>query len=147
MGDRCYMHVTCRRQDRQKFEALGFELEFELSFECSIIEIADEEANYAHSGELPTDIPFLAWHGAGSNYGDGRMACDGKNRAEVSGNEDGFVVKWDSKKGKPTSQSLRRIRRYLAVHDRVRRMFQWLRRNPASTSVQPNPPAETRKSR
>ena len=58
MGDRCYMHVTCRRQDRETFEALGFNLEFESSPDSPLIEMADEEANYAHTGDLPTTLPF-----------------------------------------------------------------------------------------
>ncbi|NBU11829.1 MAG: hypothetical protein EBS84_22995, partial [Proteobacteria bacterium] len=69
MGDRCYMQVTCRRQDIPEFEALGFHLEFEQSPDSPIVELIDEEANYAHADQLPTDIPFTAWHGAGGNYG------------------------------------------------------------------------------
>jgi hypothetical protein len=38
----------------------------------------------------------------------------------------GFVVQWDEKKGRPTPQSLRTIRRYLSVRDKVGRMFEKL---------------------
>lgn len=82
MSDRCYMQVTCRRQDQTLFEELGFHLEFEQSSDSPIVEIIDEAANYAHAEHLPTDIPFTAWHGAGDNYGDGnkrRNHCRARN--------------------------------------------------------------------
>lgn len=128
MGDRCYMHLTCRRQDQSTFEALGFVLDFEQSPESPVIEMADEQANYAHCNALPTTVPFTAWHSAGSNYGDGRIACDGKRWGEVACDpEGGFVVDWDFKQHRPTAASVKRIRRYLAVHDRVQRRFKRLR--------------------
>ena len=68
------MHLTCRRQDQSTFEALGFVPDFEQSPDSPVIEMADEQANYAHCNELPTTVPFTAWHSAGSNYGDGRIA-------------------------------------------------------------------------
>ena len=69
------MHLTCRRQDQSTFEALGFVPDFEQSPDSPVIEMADEQANYAHCNELPTIVPFTAWHSAGSNYGDGLIAC------------------------------------------------------------------------
>ena len=130
MGDRCYMQVTCRRQDIPEFEALGFHLEFEQSPNSPIVELIDEEANYAHADQLPTDIPFTAWHGAGGNYGDGKIACDGNHYAEVSANHDGFVVRWDQTTNQPTQESIAGIRDYLAVHQTVQEMFQILSARP-----------------
>ena len=130
MGDRCYMQVTCRRQDIPEFEALGFHLEFEQSPNSPIVELIDEEANYAHADQLPTDIPFTAWHGAGGNYGDGKIACDGYHYAEVSANQDGFVVGWDQASNQPTQESIAGIRDYLAVHQTVQEMFQILSARP-----------------
>jgi len=126
MSDRCYMQVTCRRQDQTLFEELGFHLEFEQSSDSPIVEIIDEAANYAHAEHLPTDIPFTAWHGAGDNYGDGRIACDGNHYAEVSANRDGFVVRWDEAGNQPTPESLDGIRLYLAVHRTVQELFKEL---------------------
>jgi len=126
MSDRCYMQVTCRRQDQTLFEELGFHLEFEQSSDSPIVEIIDEAANYAHAEHLPTDIPFTAWHGAGDNYGDGKVACDGNHYAEVSANRDGFVVRWDEAGNQPTPESLDGIRLYLAVHQTVQEMFKEL---------------------
>ena len=130
MGDRCYMQVTCRRQDIPEFEALGFHVEFEHSPDSPIVELIDEEANYAHADQLPTDIPFTAWHGAGGNYGDGKIACDGNHYAEVSANQDGFVVRFDDTTNQPTQESLDGIRHYLAVHKAVRDLFQILSARP-----------------
>lgn len=131
MGDRCYMQVTCRRQDQSTFEALGFHVEFEQSPDSPIVELIDEEANYAHADHLPTDIPFTAWHGAGGNYGDGKFACDGNHYAEVSANRDGFVVRWDEATNQPAQESLARIRDYLAIHQTVQEMFHILSARPS----------------
>lgn len=127
MGDRCYMQVTCRRQDQPAFEALGFHLEFEESADCPIIEMIDEEANYAHHGVLPAKVPFLASHGPGGNYGDGLIACDGQRYAEVeAGHDGGFVLHWDEKTNQPASESQAHVREYLAVHQTVQELFQSL---------------------
>jgi hypothetical protein len=109
MGDRCYMSVTCRRSDQARFEELGFVLEFEQSPEGLVIEMVDQEANYAHS--------------AGTNYGGGKIACDGRKYAAVAASQDGFVVEWDYKKMKPKPSSVLTIRQYLAVHQRAEQIL------------------------
>ena len=127
MGDRCYMQVTCRRQDIPLFEALGFHLEFEQSPDSPVVELIDEEANYAHADHLPTEVPFLASHGAGGNYGDGKIACDGNRYAEVeAGHDGGFVVWWTKTSNRPTAPNLATVRRYLTVHRQVQRLFRRL---------------------
>ena len=127
MGDRCYMSVTCRRQDQSRFEALGFVLESEASPESPVIEMSDMEANYAHAEEMPTDIPYYGIYGAGSNYGPGNVACDCRNYVEVgTGQDSGFVVDWDYRKRKPTARSLKRIRAYLAVDKKARAIIKAL---------------------
>lgn len=130
MGDRCYMQVTCRRQDQSLFEALGFHLDFEQAPDSPIIEMIDEEANYAHNGDLPTKVPFLASHGPGGNYGDGKIACDGKHYAEVeAGHAGGFVLWWTKTTNRPTTESVKSVQRYLAVHRHVERLFHQLSQN------------------
>jgi len=124
MSDRCYMHVTCRRQDRDRFEALGFVLEYESGPESLIVELADPEANYAHTGELPTNIPYSAYNGPGSEYGECKMVCDGEEFVEVCATRDGFVVDWDFKADQPTEKSLAQIRHYLAVQKRAAKFLQ-----------------------
>jgi hypothetical protein len=135
MGDRCYMSVTCRRQDKAQFEELGFRIEFEQSPESLVIEMVDQEANYAHADQMPADIPYTGWNGAGSNYGDGKFACDGKKYAEVAANNDGFVMEWDFKRMKPKPMSVLRVRQFLAVHQRAEQILGKLRQKEAHQHV------------
>ncbi len=136
MGDRCYMQITCRRQDQDKFAALGFTAQDWDNPEpnSAVIVMVDEEANYAHASELPRDIPYYGFNGAGGNYGDGVCACDGKQLAEQeTGHEGGFVVDWDDARNRPALKSLQAVRRYLAVYRKVQAMF--------ATLAKPSPSA------
>jgi hypothetical protein len=117
------MQVTCRRQDRARFEALGFEAEFEESKDCPVIELADSEANYAHYNDMPVDIPYHGANGSGGGYGPGLVACDGARFAEVPGTQDGFVVRWDYETRQPAPRSLEEIRQYIEVRAAVGGMF------------------------
>lgn len=124
MGDRCYMQITCRRQDIPLFEALGFHLDFEQTPDSPLVELIDEEANYAHYDALPRDVPYHGFHSAGDNYGSHNLACDGKRYADVETGHDGdYVIHWNPKTNRPTAESLRRIRKYLAVLERSRQQL------------------------
>ena len=123
MSDRCYMQLTCRRQDQAQFEAMGFHLEFADTQPSAILELIDTAADNAHRHELPLDIPFLAMHEAGEHYAGRCLACDGKCLVDAPATSEGFVIQWDEAKRRPNEQSLSRIRRYLEVRNRVR---QWL---------------------
>jgi len=127
MGDRCYMSVTCRREDKARFEELGFELESESSPESLVIEMVDQEANYAHYDKMPVNLPYTANHSAGDNYGPGSIACDGKEYAEVACSSDGFVVAWDYKKSRPTTRSLNEIRQFIQIEQRANKLLKKLR--------------------
>lgn len=126
MGDRCYMSVTCRRQDKARFEELGFVVEFDENKNTPAIEMVDEQANYAHNDQMPAEIPYYGSYGSGSNYGPGFVVCDGKLYEEVPASNDGFVVEWNHRLNKPTLQSLNRIRRYLRIEKRVKKRFKAL---------------------
>ena len=133
MSDHCFMQITCRRQDLPLFEPLGFHLEFEQAPESPIVELIDQEANYAHHGKLPTAVPFLASHGPGGDYGAGEIACDGIHHAEVEvGHGCGYVVRWDDTTNQPSPECLDHIRDYLAIQHTVQQRFQAL----AATSTQ-----------
>ena len=124
MGDRCYIHLACRRKDRELFEDIGFRLDFDQTPNSPLIEMVDEEANYAHWNEMPSNVPYQGHNGHGDNYSDGVFACDGKRHTEVeAGYAGGFVVAWDTKKNRPAPKSLKVIRRYLAVREKVQQMF------------------------
>ena len=116
------MSVTCRREDKARFEELGFRIESDEG-EKLVIELIDEQANYGHSGKLPTDIPYTGWYGAGDNYGPGQAACDGREFVEVSATTDGFVVAWDYGKMEPRPESIEQIRRYLKIEEQVKELF------------------------
>jgi hypothetical protein len=122
MSDRCFMRVTCRRADRARFEALGFAPEFtDAPTEGAVIELVDAGADYGHHGRLPTDIPFVASHDAGGNFGPRRLACDGRVLAEIPATQEGFVIQWDARRRQPSAMCLRRLRRFMAVQLRAQR--------------------------
>jgi len=126
MGDRCYMEVTCRREDVARFEELGFSIQKwdNPQPEAPVVTMVDEEANYAHYGEMPTNVPYFGHNTAGGEYGDAVFACDGRRYAEVeSGHSGGFVIAWNEVRNRPQPDSLRAIRRYLRIERRVHEMF------------------------
>ena len=124
MSDHCYMQVTCRRQDRPRFEALGFHPEFtDTPTDGPVVELIDTGADYGHANHLPTDVPFLASHDAGGNFGARRIACDGHRTVEVPATSEGFVVEWDATKNSPATANLARLRRYIAVLQRAQEQF------------------------
>jgi hypothetical protein len=125
MGDRCYMHITCRRKDQELFEAIGFHIDLDHGPEKPVIDMVDDEANYAHCDEMPKNVPYFGHNGHGDNYSDGIFACDGRCYTEVeAGYAGGFVVAWNTKTNQPDRKSLRAVRRYLSVRDKVRKMFE-----------------------
>lgn len=127
MGDRCYMSVHCRREDRKRFEQLGFQVAWGEKETSPVIELIDQEANYAHYGEMPADIPYYGTWAAGDDYGPGNLACDGREYVEVPASNDGFVVLWNYRWGLPKLRSIRQIRRYLKVERKVHGLFEPLR--------------------
>ena len=135
MGDRCYMSVTCRRQDQARFEALGFQIGYGEDQNTSVIEMIDEEANYAHYDKLPTDIPYYGTWAAGSNYGPGSLVCDGVNYEEVPASSEGFVLRWNYRFGLPKLKSILQVRRYLKLERKVQKLFKSLREEKAETHL------------
>lgn len=139
MGDLCYMTVTCRRQDQKRFEALGFHVEYVEDNETQTgetIALVDEEANYGHCGNLPTDIPWTGEHAEGGDYGPAVLACDGKEICEAeAGHGGGFVVALRRVLVKPPDEfaivrpieversSLRAIEEYLACLERAEKLL------------------------
>jgi hypothetical protein len=77
---------------------------------------------------MPANIPYYGTYGAGSNYGPGSFACDGRDYEEVPETSDGFVLAWNYRTGLPTLKSILRIRRYLKLERKVGRLFKAMRR-------------------
>lgn len=119
MGDRAYVRITCRREDSERFEQLGF---VEDDSESDIaVSMVDDEANYAHYSALTAlakaGIVFFGWHEAGGEYDGSMFASDGggeyvevlstsnETLALVRVRPDGTIAEGD----------LDRIRRYYAA--------------------------------
>lgn len=108
------MELTCRREDLERFTALGFHFWGEDDGK-PIIELTDEEANFGHSDKLPSDVPFFASHGSGDNYGPHLIACDGNRFIDIPGDDFYFQIDWDHQTNSPSDRSIAQIREYLAV--------------------------------
>ena len=128
MGDRCYMEITCLEKDAGRFKALGFREEGVKRGFCNM---ADHEANFAHSAHMPTDIPYYGENGEGENYGACEFACDGKEYAEAECNHRGELCVRIDEKGEPRPKDLKIARTYLAVLARaklamgMKKSFRW----------------------
>ena len=122
MGDRCYMTVTCRRQDIPRFEQLGFTVSDDRG--GHVVELEDDSANYAHHGDLPLDIPWTGCNTEGGNYGRADHACDGKTYLECSTDHDGnLTIGWDTQRNAPHPKDIAYVRRFLKLQKRVEEMF------------------------
>jgi hypothetical protein len=143
MSDHCHMSVKCRREDRARFEALGFQIAWGEKENTPVIEMIDEEANYAHYNDMPANIPYYGTWAAGDNYGPGRLVCDGKNYETVAANDDGFVIAWHYRFGLPTLKSILEIRRYLKIEKRCKSCSRHWSQNyrPSTSSAQIPAPA------
>jgi len=102
MSDRCSSRVICRTRDEKYFRSLGYGSEYVATptnpnpiaapvDSNKWVEVIDEEADYGNHNELMAsgDRVFLAWNGAGDEYGPAMYACDGKGVvATVEGDGD-----------------------------------------------------------
>ena len=138
MSDRCYMEITCRKQDVARFEKLGFKILDNGNLEgcvladlglgtlnedkdSGLVSMHDEQANYGHSGQLPTDIPYIGGHGPGGEYGPCRFACDGRKYMEVEASQDGEPVARVSAGGKVDRRKLKQVEAYQACLKRAKK--------------------------
>ena len=142
MGDRCYMSVTCRRIDQDQFATLGFQIDFDIDPASPIVEMIDDEANYGHYDEMPTNIPYTAQYSSGSNYGPGSIACDGKQFEEISATTEGFVLDWNYLWNLPKIRSILKARRFINIERRVVKEFNALRKAAANSTCSARTTAE-----
>jgi hypothetical protein len=100
----------------EHFTALGFHLDHSREDDgAEVVDLIDEDANYGHGDEMPTDIPYTAEHGSGGNYGAHLIACDGSRYVDIEGSSDGYLVSWDDETQQPSEACVEAIREYLAV--------------------------------
>ena len=121
MGDRCYMRVLCKKEHAPIFEKIGFVLQDEPT--PGVVEMTDEEANYAHDGKMPTSIPYYGWHGAGGDYGACAFACDGRKLVFTDTNNDSEPTIRVSQGGRPVKGDLAAFRGYEACEKMARKML------------------------
>jgi len=123
MGDRCYMEVRCKKLHAPIFEKLGFKLHEEgYDGHPELVELADEQANYAHGDRLPMDIPYFGWHTAGGEYGAEAFACDGRKYFEVGIDvHSGGMVVHVSDAGVPDEWELGLIRMFRVIEKRAKK--------------------------
>ena len=113
------MEIRCRKEHASRFVDLDFSnWSAERIQPEGVVTMVDEEANYAHTGEMPTDIPWEGWSDGGS-YGSFLYACDGKALCEVSVGENQFCVEWDYDKMEPKQSSVQAIREFFACKARA----------------------------
>lgn len=81
MSDICYLEITFRKKDREKFLSfMGYRGNFPEETEegTGQIMVTDNEASYAHQPELKTlaleGVPFYGQHGEGGSYTSGVFA-------------------------------------------------------------------------
>jgi len=127
MGDRCYMEVTCRKRDQAIFEDLGFELSegFDPTGMPNCVFMVDPEANYGHNSALPTNIPYLATAGSGSEYDAQRIACDGTTLLDLNVSDhdsDCVLIRFD-KNGDPDPKDLKAVKEFYEHESRVEQML------------------------
>jgi hypothetical protein len=111
------MTVECFPHDQAAFEELGFS--FEDTLPNGMIQMFDEEANYAHNGyiDAPSFIKnkvFRGDHGAGGGYEAQSFVCDGNTI--VFGNIDGPMARIHSD-GSVDPDGLRAALEYHRVMD------------------------------
>lgn len=127
MGDRCYMSVTVRDCDKEKFlketeDMYGFS-DAEFSDTETTTELEVDEINWGNTDDLPRDIPFIGYHGEGYEYGSREFACDGNGTfmdAEKGQGNDGFVIHFDHQTREPKEGMIENVKAFLEFKAKVR---------------------------
>lgn len=139
MGDRCYMQIFCRREDRHKFDDLFTGHDGSPDGQPGVIMLSEMEANYAYgvgalrsddSGELPNDVPYYGGHGEGCEFGAGEFACDGQEFRYVTSGRNCYEIRFD-KEGNPNQDDIEEVRQFVLFKKKVEAML-----------AEPAPPVE-----
>ncbi len=136
MGDRCYMRVYCLRKDSPLFEQLGFTLDGSVGLQdgklnhnldddevSAVVSLVDEEANYAHSGDMPKGVPYYGFHGAGGDYGSCEFARLSEENETVGCTHNGGPAVEVDDDGNPKQPQLERVRNYQRLKREVKALF------------------------
>lgn len=114
MGDRAYVELFCRPQDRTTFEKLGFVFQNLTEAGCMMV----MEEGYAD--DLPGNVPYYGHHGHGSEYDAHAFACNGRKRYDVrcSGSGCTILVECPGPNG-PAARDLQHVARYWKALERA----------------------------
>lgn len=139
MGDRCEITVQCRRADLDRampgwHENLEFSMDLSPSADSPVLHLYFEEVDEARligDTNFPDGIPFVADHGAGGNYVQGKIISDGV-RLDRSDYVDGCFLFEVGDDGNPRVTArhrrfwakLKRLDRYLETGRGLRRRRQ-----------------------
>jgi hypothetical protein len=125
------MEVVCAKKDKTVFERLGFVDQGDYLDPAGksypeLVLLVDEQANYAHSGQIDPlsrkGIVFIGSHGDGGDYPGCNFASDGKRYAEVITAHGQPVVALDDS-GCPDKAAVTRAKRYLEVLRTTQRLL------------------------
>ncbi|NLE61975.1 MAG: hypothetical protein GX616_26770 [Planctomycetes bacterium] len=134
MGDRCYLEITLRRADLDRFgqhldAAPGEEWWDHLDEEDNqpnIVTASVYEANYAWLDQrlaaAKEGIDFHGWHAEGGEYGPYEFVSFKGKHLEAERNHDGELVIALDKNLKPT-QGMANLREYVRTLKKVRAAF------------------------
>ena len=134
MGDRCYLEITLRRSDLDRFgkhldAAPGEEWWDHLDEEATqpgIVTASVYEANYAWYDErcaaAKEGIDFRGWHAEGGEYGPYEFAAFRGKHLEAERNHDGELVIAVDENLKPIT-GMAHLRRYVRTLKKVKAAF------------------------
>jgi hypothetical protein len=119
MGDRAYVRITCRREDAERFEEIGF-VEDDAESDVAV-SMVDNEANYADYSALTAlakaGIVSFGWHDAGCEYDGSMFASDGSGeyREVLSTPNESIALVRVKADGTIAERDLDRVREYYAA--------------------------------
>ena len=109
MGDRCFVQLTLRRSDLQRFRAVTewghcFMTDDDENGTSAAVDGYIDEVNYWGEDQLDAaaaqGIPFYGVHESGCAYGRGHFLSDGKRCCELPVDGEGFAsVRYDPETG------------------------------------------------
>ena len=134
MGDRCYLEITLRRVDLDRFgkhldaapgEAWWDHLDEEVN-QPGIVTASVHEANYAWLDErlaaAQDGIDFHGWHAEGGEYGPYEFAAFRGKHLEAERNHDGELVIAVDENLRPLA-GMAHLRKYVRILKKVKAAF------------------------
>jgi hypothetical protein len=122
MGDRCYVSITVRRSDLQKWLDQGWEFEFEEDDDKPAPTLCFLEKNYGmHDTDYLPGCPMYGFSGEGGTYPAYVFATDGEDVWVCEAVGDEPVVKWG--KDGAVQEDVAEVMEYWKALERVKAML------------------------